>query len=411
MASPKSIAIVGCGTGGLAAAAYLQRDGHLVHLFEAFGAPKPLGAGLMLQPTGLACLANLGLDEKAITQGAIINGLYGTTLSERTIFDLTYRDLRPHYFAVGIHRGTLFQILYDAVTALQVPITTHCHIARTSLQSGKRFLRDDQGTEYGPFDLVIDASGRNSPLREQPNIKLNKPYPYGVIWGVVADPGQAFGQDHLQQRYDGASTMVGMLPIGYAPNSRQELCALFWSLPPGGYEAWLETPLEQWRDTVTHHWPALAPFVNQFTSHNDLTFATYSDIILKQWHSERMAYIGDAGHNTSPQLGQGANMALVDAITLARALGAHDDMGAALAAYSVQRKAHLRFNQMASRALTPFFQSDSWLAGQVRDLSFGTMCKTPYLKQQMLSTLTSVKTGLFTRLNPGDWHPKYDWRG
>jgi hypothetical protein len=43
-------------------------------------------------------------------------------------------------------------------------------------------------------------------------------------------------------------------------------------------------------------------------------------------------------------------------------------------------------------------------------MTFGLMCKTPYVKTQMLRTLGGVKTGLFTHLNPGIWHDRYDVR-
>jgi 2-polyprenyl-6-methoxyphenol hydroxylase-like FAD-dependent oxidoreductase len=48
------IVIAGAGTTGLAAAAFLTRAGHEVRLFERFSQPRPLGAGILLQPTGLA---------------------------------------------------------------------------------------------------------------------------------------------------------------------------------------------------------------------------------------------------------------------------------------------------------------------------------------------------------------------
>ena len=56
-----NIAIAGAGIGGLAAATLLARAGHSVRVFDQFDAPKPIGSGLMLQKTGLAVLAQLGL--------------------------------------------------------------------------------------------------------------------------------------------------------------------------------------------------------------------------------------------------------------------------------------------------------------------------------------------------------------
>ena len=90
---PIRIAIAGAGTAGLAVAAFLARDGHLVQLFERFEEPKPLGAGLLLQPTGLACLARLGLDRIALDHGQVVKSIYGDTSRGVRILQLSYREL------------------------------------------------------------------------------------------------------------------------------------------------------------------------------------------------------------------------------------------------------------------------------------------------------------------------------
>jgi len=411
MSKPLKIAVVGSGTAGLSVAAYLKKDEHDIQIFERFEQPKPLGAGLLLQPTGLACLAQLGLDGKALHYGAQINNLYGRSANGRVVFDISYRNLKPHYFGLGIHRGALFTILYDEVLRLNIPIRTGHEILDTDIKNDQRFLRDKNGQEYGPFDLVIDASGMRSPLRKYGQIKLDKPYPYGAGWGVLKDEGQKFGTDYLQQRYDGAHIMIGMLAIGSEPHCDKEKCTFFWSLPPGGYEAWLEAGLDQWKERVVGYWPELEPLLRQFKSPDDLTFAQYSDIIMKRWHEDRLVLIGDAAHNTSPQLGQGANLGLADALVLSSILKESTDVNEALASYTKARKNHIYFYQIASRWLTPFFQSHNKLAGTVRDMSFGLLCKTPYVKTEMLRTLAGIKNGLFTHMNPGDWNKKYDLGG
>ena len=67
---PLDIAVVGCGVAGQAAATLLAERGHRVTIYERFTEPQPIGAGLLLQPTGLAVLRELGLAESAIARGA-----------------------------------------------------------------------------------------------------------------------------------------------------------------------------------------------------------------------------------------------------------------------------------------------------------------------------------------------------
>jgi salicylate hydroxylase len=274
----------------------------------------------------------LGLAEKVLQRGAIIRHLYGKSANGRIVFDISYAKLKPHFFGLGIHRGALFSILYDEVQRLNVPIKASCDITKTQIENEKHILKDKTGNHYGPFDLVIDASGMHSSLRdENGQIKYNKPYPYGAIWGVCEDPGQSFGKDYLQQRYDGAKMMIGMLSIGKRPSDGKEALTFFWSLPVSTYNQWRETGLDSWKVKVLGYWPELEPFLKQFQSVDDLTFAQYSDIIMDRWHCDRLVFIGDAAHCTSPQLGQGANLGLIDALILSTCLRKNKDVNEAIA--------------------------------------------------------------------------------
>ncbi len=74
------IAIAGCGIGGLATALLCQRAGHDVTLYERFAVPRPVGSGLILQPTGLAVLRALGLDGQIVDRAARLERLFGAAL-------------------------------------------------------------------------------------------------------------------------------------------------------------------------------------------------------------------------------------------------------------------------------------------------------------------------------------------
>lgn len=403
------IAIAGAGTTGLAAAAFLMRSGHDVRIFERFDAPRPLGAGILLQPTGLACLAALDLDHEAIALGARIDAIKGATVRGRTVLDMAYARLAPHYFGLGIHRGALFAILHGEVQRLAVPIESATAIAASRPAApGGRLLIDTRGREHGPFDLILDATGLRSALRREvdPTVR-ERQFAWGALWAAVPLPADWPARSQLRQRYDTASVMIGVLPIGRLPGQQRDLAAFFWSLRADRYEAWCGAGIAAWKQRVTGLWPEVEPLLATIYRPEDLTFATYSDLMLRCCSADCLVIIGDAAHCTSPQLGQGANLGLADAMILARCLDAADSIGEALAAFAEARRRHVRFYQLASRWLTPFFQSDSRTAACLRDAAFGPMGRLPFLRGEMLATLSGIKTGLLTRMNPGDWHPAY----
>lgn len=411
---PLHIAVAGAGTAGLAAAAFLTRDGHCVTLFERFTEPRPIGAGLMIQPTGLACLAMLGLDRGAIEQGEVIARLYGETVGGTRIFDVAYSELGPRVFGLAMHRAALFGLLHDKVRQLGIPMVPSAEIVASRGVSGGRVLVDAAGNEHGPFDLVVDGTGMRSTLRRgEMRFRFEKPCGYGAIWGIVAEPDGWPHQGELRQRYDGCHVMIGILPVGRAPGDARRLTALFWSLRVADYPAVRAAGLAAWKARLVGLWPESAPFVDQVHSFEQMTLASYADIAVRQPYAPRLVCIGDAARSTSPQLGQGANLALIDAATLAGSLRTHATAGvdAALADYARRRRAHTRFYSLASRWLTPFFQSDSRTAARARDLTFPLMAHVPYLRREMVRTLSGMKTGLFTHLDPGQWHADYALSG
>ncbi len=406
------IAVIGAGTAGLAAAAFLKRSGHDVTLYEKFDSPRPLGAGLMLQPTGLAVLARLGLDKQAIAMSSRIEGIDGRVVGTgRIIFRIGYAMLSRRMFGLGIHRNTLFLLLYEKVLAEQVPVVNAASIDDVRYNDDGLPLIVAGERSFGPFELVVNAQGARSVLRSKfAWVRKDKPYPYAAVWGVCRDTQSAF-KDWLMQRYQKAHHMIGVMPMGRLNGDTCESVAFFWSLRAQEHEQWRARGIEAWKAYVVSLWPEVEPLVQQFQSVDELNYATYGDVHLRRVHANRLVFIGDAAHATSPQLGQGANLGLLDALTLDECLADTSDVNAALEEYARRRKSHVRFYQKASHWLTPFFQSDSRFRPWLRDRCLGMMCKLPFLKTQMIRTLSGTKTGLFTHMNPGTIHPDYDLRG
>ena len=130
----------------------------------------------------------------------------------------------------------------------------------------------------------------------------------------------------------------------------------------------------------------MTPFLDGITDKAQLTPARYSHGTLRRPYQGRLVHIGDAAHRASPQLGQGANMALLDAQALALALRLPLDE--ALPAYHRSRRWHLGLYQTLSAAFTPQYQSHSRALPLMRDHLLSPLSRTWPLPR-ILSSLVS----------------------
>lgn len=383
---PLRVAIVGTGTAGLAAGIFLARAGHEVTLFERAPAEEAVGAGFLLQPTGLSVLRELGVEKDVLAITEKIDGLYCRTRSGRVLLDLSYADLDDGLFGLGTHRSSLLRVLLSKLANEGVEVQWGREIKSMSLKGQARFLEDGAGKKEGPFDLVLICDGARSSLLDQAGIKCRVDrYPWGALW-FVGRRTEEFERDQLWQCVGSTRELCGFLPTG----TDDDLLSLFWSVRMAD-----EIPdLSNWKKQVLCLVPQAESFLNQIESVQQLQHAGYHDVRMKQWHGERVALLGDAAHALSPQLGQGVNLALVDAAVLCQCLERHP-LQMALVEFSKLRKAHLRLYQWATRWTTPFFQSDLVPLGVARDLAFPVAMKIPWVRRQMTASMAGLKTGLF----------------
>ena len=367
----RTIAIAGAGIGGLALAALAARGGLDVTVFDRFQAPQPVGSGLVIQPVGQAVLDAAGAGPAALSHGQRIVRMLGhEARTDRRVLDVSYDLNGAGRFGLGIHRAALFDALLDAATRAGARIRPGHEVAA---RDGQR-LRFADGRTEGPFDLIVDAAGAGSPLSPL----RARPLGYGAVWGTVPWPDTDLPADRLSQCYRAANRMIGALPIGRLPGSAQPLAAIFWSLPSDSHARWCATPLDAWKAEATALWPAFAPFLDRVDSHGAMTMARYTHGTLRRPFAEGLAHIGDAAHRASPQLGQGANMALLDAHALWSALARHP-LDEALRAYALARRWHVAAYQTFSAVFTPQYQSDSRVLPWLRDRLLFPLSQVPPL--------------------------------
>ena len=113
-------------------------------MFERFDAPRPIGSGLMLQPTGLAVLNQMGLASKVGELGKPIERIFGQA-GDRIVLDVRYSALGERApRAIGIHRSALFELLHSAVAKEGIAVSTNRCVKKD--WDRPRFLQFEDGS-------------------------------------------------------------------------------------------------------------------------------------------------------------------------------------------------------------------------------------------------------------------------
>lgn len=355
------IAIVGCGTAGPAAAVLLKRQGHEVTLFERAPECRAVGAGFLLQPSGMAVLDELGIREKVLAHAAKVECLHVEDVSGDTLLELKYDEIGQDRFGAGLHRPVLLEYLIEAMHEAEVVVRWGCEIETVSRLSSGWSLVSTDGGEWQGFDLLVVADGARSKLRDLVGTGgVNRGYPWGAHWFIGKNDG-VFPENELYQVVDGTRRLGGFLATGRDLNDSAPLVSLFWSIRIEDDARWRVRPLDEWKQEIIKLCPKSSRLLDQITSWDQVLTARYGDVRMRRWYGDGVVVLGDAGHAMSPQLGQGVNLALADASCLADCISRHP-LGEALRRYQRRRWLALRYYAVATRWLTPWFQSDhEWL--------------------------------------------------
>ena len=263
--SSVDVGVVGAGTAGTAASLLLARAGHRVTLYERVQDPQPVGAGIVLQPTGQAVLERLGLWEPVRERGARIDRLRCVTGAGREVFALDYRVLGQvggrEPFGLGLHRGVLHQTLLAAVRE-QPGVELRCGVDVARPVAGRGCVElhgADADERLGSHELLVVADGARSQLREHSGLTVReRPYAWGALWHIAADPERIYARV-LSQVVRGTGSMLGLLPTGRGPEpDSPPQVSLFWSIRADRLAAFERGDFEAWKGTVLRDDPRAA---------------------------------------------------------------------------------------------------------------------------------------------------------
>lgn len=347
------ILIIGGGIAGTAAALALDKAGLEVSVHEAHpDSGADIGAFLTLAGNGMLALAQLGAAEVVARAGFELTAMRLTSDTGSVVSTVPLGETDdPLQRFRCLRRAELGAVLRAEAVRRGIDIRYgERFVTATEHEGGVRARFADGSSAHG--DLLLGADGIHSAVRP------------------LTDP------DAQEPRYAGQRVFYGYTTDAAPPNEpgriemlRGSTAAMGYAVSPAGETFWFarvsaeelsdaeiaETTPSQWRERLL---PLLRP---DATPAADIVAATRSRLMVTnardlstvtRWRTRRMLLVGDAAHAASPATGQGASMALEDAVVLAKSLRDAPDTASALARYEQLRRPRVERNIIDSARLT-----------------------------------------------------------
>ena len=361
------IAIVGAGIGGLSLALALHRQGLAADLYETVPEVREIGVGITLLPHAMRELAELGLQSQLEAAG--IENLESVFFNRFGQF--IYREPRGRHAGyelpeIGIHRGKLHRILYEAVLdrlgAQRVHLDHRCVGVEQDASGATVLFRDSTDTAQPSVhaDVVVACDGVNSAVRRQlyPHEKLA----FGGIntWrGVTVHRPILSGMSYLRVGSIETGKMViypiadnvdgqGNQLVNWVAEIRQEGAPRNDWNRPGRLQDFADI-FRDWR----FDWLDVPALIEEAQSIFEYPMVDKDPV--SRWTFGRVTLLGDAAHPMYPRGSNGSAQAIIDARTLAQQLATAADGPTALSLYESLRLAPTSRIVETNRTMPPDF--------------------------------------------------------
>lgn len=326
--------IIGAGIGGMSAAIALRQIGIDTEVYERVTENKPVGAAISVWSNGVKCLNYLGLEQQTARLGGIVETMsYAEAHSGETMCRISMQPLieqvgqRPYPIA----RAELQQMLMEAYGIDEIHFGMK--MVEVANRDGAATATFADGT-IASADILIGADGANSITREYVlGGPVTRRYAGYVNYNGLVEVDEAISPANEWTMYVGDGKRVSAMPV-----ADDRFYFFFDVVEPEGL------PFEKGtaREVLREQFAGWAPGVQALIDKLDPTTTNRVEILdldpFHTWVKGRIAVLGDAAHNTTPDIGQGGCSAMEDAVALQWALKDNPtDVAAALAAYQASR--------------------------------------------------------------------------
>ena len=306
------VLIIGSGIAGLCLAFLLEQMGVYAEIVERATECKPVGGGITLTLNGMKLLNKMGLDLLVEEKGLVINSIKITNALNHTlsIFDVAqYADSFAK--TVTIHRAELHQVLINKLSNTTINYNT---TFSTIEQVGEKVKVVFSNGRVGCYDLVVGCDGMHSSLRKYLFEKHKVNYAGYACWRFVCDAiGIEYPKDELTEMW-GNGKRFGIVPL------KNNLVHCFASFNTRHPENFRQISVDKFRSLFSAFGGQVPLLLNKVNNKTKLLFNELEDVHVKKWSSGKIILIGDAAHGMTPNLTQGASMAIEDAFYLCNIL-------------------------------------------------------------------------------------------
>lgn len=351
------VLIVGGGIGGLALATGLRRLGltpTLVEQAPRFGA---VGAGIVLSVNAMAMLWQLDLADAARDAGRVlligeVTDAKGRCLS-RLNFDELTGDFGP---TVAIHRAALHEVLLSGCHDLPLyPGTTVEYLVdRGNVVEVK--LSNGVAAE---FDWLIGADGLRSRTRSQVFGETAPLYSGYTCWRFLVDCPPRL--DRMQEMW-GRGLRFGLVPLAKG----RLYCFTCANMPEATGDP-EDGRVDRFRARFGDFGGYAPAALEQITKPEQLIHNDLAELPKHPWFKGRVLLIGDAAHATTPNMGQGAAMAIEDAAVLCEMLSGGESWADVIPKFAARREPRVRFIVDQSRRIGRIGQLENAMLASLRN--------------------------------------------
>jgi 2-polyprenyl-6-methoxyphenol hydroxylase-like FAD-dependent oxidoreductase len=335
--------IIGAGIAGPTTAIFLKQAGFEAEVYEAWPYATGIGGGLQIAPNGMQVLSEMGLASELMRRGSIAESFDFYSQSGARLGSINQNmQARFGQPAVNMCRATLNETLVNKAWCEGVALFFDKRLVSIEDRADRPLVAHFADGTTVEGDFVIGADGVHSALRAHVVPGGPTPFDTGLIGFGGFVPRAVLAERPIGQRVETTFGQSGFFGYGFCSSDSDD-GVMWWSTQPShgidaaAYRAMSQQEIKRHLKNFHAGWHDPIPQILD-AAENIVVTDTLDVATLPTWSRGRTLLIGDAAHATSPHAGQGASLALEDAMRLGRLMQDGREFGLTFQNFEIERR-------------------------------------------------------------------------